>query len=845
MAKDDIVGDIEGANNALSKMTRLVKSLVTDFGKLGKGINQAVQPVGNGGTGQRGLGVGSGNRLSQSMGGFSFMPPTGNVEATWNWTKKMNLGMGLAQGGLKAATGIVAGGFMAMPDVETTMARASGFYGANLLQGGSAGGRAGIAKATFGAMRGGISGLGMDAATAGILSGMGVSTNATGVNAGQFTNLAKSTANAAKYLNIDNATAAQALGGLTQGGTSSALMRNFGIYTTDPTTGKRLGSTEIFAQLNQRMTGGQKLSVEDLKTSMQGGALAENLRLSGLDPTQQRLAYQYMLDAAGGKQMDLSDDKLMARLQKDAGINPDQAVYDATSSQTKTMETATDAYIEGMKKAAVVIEQFNGAMQGFLKTPAGQAMAQLNAGTNLAMKDPVIGGGLTAGAGILSGLGSIGGALLTNSLLTKSLRGAGVLGPKGGTGVVAAGNGKYRDPKTGRYTKAPATSVRGGGGLRGIKGFGLGAVAGLVGMFAGDAIAGDSAVGSTQSKIGSAVSYGAQGAGLGAMIGSIVPGIGTGIGAAIGGIGGAIYGGFAGDGGGNPLGAGSNSGGAGDGAAFKLIHPVGKARMVCGYGVYDDLHPNGHWAVDWSAAEGTGIMAAADGKVTETGGTARNTMGTSDRSYGLRVKVDHGNGYSTLYAHVSGFDVTVGQMVKQGQQIARVGNTGFSEAPHLHFELWKGGTRVDPSPFLGTNYAKNSGVVGGGSSTASNSARGMGGSTDAGLLGFSAGTAGNGTKIPSSYKGAAVGKPAAVGGGRTSASSGGGGTLLGKGTSTGANLGGGMGTTGGGDGPGGGGNNVTINVTVAQASESEARRFAKLIQEYLEVDSLTSRMGRL
>jgi len=843
MAKD-LVGDIEGANNALSKMDRLVLKLTESFKKFTTANSGAMQPMGNGGFGQRGLGVGSGNRLSQSMGGFSFMPPTGNVAATWDWTRKMNLGMGAAQGGLKALTGVVAGGFMAMPDVETTITRASGFYGANLMQGGSAGGRAGIANATFNGMKGGITGLGMDAATAAIFSGMGVNANATGVNAGQFQNLLTSTKNAAKYLNIDNATAAQALGGLTSGATSSSLMRNFGLYTTDPITGKRLSQGEIFSQLNERMTGGQKLTVAELQTSMQGGALEQNLKNSGLDATQQRMAYQYMLDAAGGENMDLSDDKLMARLQKKAGDNPMQSEYSAVTSQTKTMETATEAYIEGMKKAVVVIEKFNGAMQGFLKTPAGQAMAQLNAGTNLGMRDPTIAGGMTAAGGLLGGLGDIGGALLTNALLTKSLRGAGVLGPKGG-GPVAAGGGRYRDPKTGRYSKAPAP--RRGGGLKGGKGFGLGLLASVAGGFIGDAVAGDSAQGSVNSKVGNAIGTAASWGGMGAMVGSIIPGLGTGIGAAIGATAGALYGGFTGDGG-SSNGAGGNSAGAGAGANFKLIHPVGRARMVCGYGVYDNLHPKGHWAVDWSAAEGTGIMAAADGTVTETGGTARNTMGTSDRSYGLRVKVDHGNGYSTLYAHVSGFDVSVGQKVTQGQQIARVGNTGFSEAPHLHFELWKGGVRVDPSPFLGANYRSNTGVAGG-SRTSSNSVRGMGGSADAGLLGFSSGAAGNGTKIPSSYKGAAVGKPAAAGGGRTSASSGGGGTLLGKGTSTGANLGGGMGTTGGGDGPSSGGNgsgnNVTINVSVAQASESEARRFAKLIKEYLDNDTLTSTMGRL
>jgi hypothetical protein len=874
MAKD-LVGDIEGANNALSKMERLLERLTTTAGKFGTAISKPFQGMGNGGTGQRGLGVGSGNRLDQALGNFS-TPPGGSVGATWEWTKRRDRQMSLLQGGIKGATGLIAGGFMAMPDVETTITRASGFYGANLLQGVPTKGvigRKGIADATFGAMKGGITGLGMDAATAGILSGYGVSTNATGLNSGQFSNLARSTANAAKYLGMDNAAAADALGGLTSGATSQSLMRNFGMYTTDPITGRRLTPTEIFKQLNARMTGGQKLSVEDLKTSMQGGALASNLQNSGLDAAQQRLAYQYMLDSAAGKNMDLGDNELMARLTKDAGGNPMEAEYTSISSQTKTMETATDAYIEGMKQAAIVLEQFNGAMQTFLKSPAGDAMARLNAGVNLGMRDPVAAGAVTAGTGLLSAVGGIAGTALAARALTKSLTKANVIGAGAKHAVMIGGKAytpgmklppglqwggkKGRDivdaktqtkikPEVLKDMKVSGASALSKGlgkavpivgtaltGFSIIDNFSKGNWRGLAGDIGGivggvGAAAGLTAFTGGAGIVGSVAAYGIGSYG-GSMLGQGIYDMFTG----------------GGDGGGNSLGAGTNSAVAPGGADFKLIHPVGKARMVCGYGVVDDLHPDGHLAVDWSAAEGTGIMAAASGKVTYTGGSAANTMGTSNRAYGLNVIIDHGNGYSTLYAHVSGFDVSPGQQVIQGQQIARVGNTGYSVAPHLHFELRQGSKKIDPSPFLGANYAANKGVLGGG--TASNSVRGMGGSADAGLLGFSSGAMGSsGAKVPSSYKGAAIGKSVAAGGGRTSASSGGSGTLLGKGTSTGANLGGGMGTTGGGDGPGrGGGNNFVINVNVASASESEARRFAKLIQEYLDNDTLTSSMGRL
>jgi murein DD-endopeptidase MepM/ murein hydrolase activator NlpD len=867
---DNIVGDIAGANNELGKMKRLIGDIGVAAKKAFGGMAKDTKAMGNGGFGNRGYGVGQTNMMSQSFGSFSaFMPPTGNVGATWQWSNRMNMGMSAAQGGLRAATGAVVGGFMAMPDVAMTVGRASAFYGANLLQGATPGGRNAITNATFSAMKGGISGLGQDAATAGILSGMGVSTNSA-----QFGNLLTSTKNAARYLNIDNATAAQALGGLTSGATSQSLMRNFGMYTTDPITGRRLTPTEIFEQMNTRMTGGQKLSVEELKTSYQGGALASNLQNSGLDPAQQRLAYQYMLDKAAGKKMDLGNDAMMARLEKAAGINPDQASYDANTSQTATMNAATDSYIEGMKEATKYIDQFNKAMQGFLKSEPGKAMARLTAGTDLAMKDPTIAGGVTGIGMALGGAGQLIGGIAGGMMLSRFLKGKGILGGAGagaGAGAAAGLGGKLPkgySVKNGAVYKpnpksATGVSKVGAKELAALSKGGAGALSKGLGKavpILGTAMAGfsifDNAskgnwrgvagdVGGLIGGFGAAAGLTAATGGVGIVGSTLAYGVGSYAGSAAGtGLYDMFTGMGGGDGGPSLIGTGGNSASDAGTSNFKLIHPVGKAKIVCKYGVYDKLHPNGHWAVDWAATEGFGIMAAADGKVVEVGGESRNTMGTSNNSYGLRVKIDHGNGYSTLYAHMSGFDVSNGQTVKQGQQIGRVGNTGYSEAPHLHFELWKGGSRIDPSPFLGANYRENSGVAGG-----SDSARhGMAGSSDAGLLGFSKGTTGNGLKIPNAYSGAAIGKSSMGGGGRTSASSGGAGQLAGKGAggmSTG--LGGSIGTTGSGGGPdtGGGGNNFVINVNVASASESEARRFAKLIQEYLDNDTLTSSMGRL
>jgi len=68
--------------------------------------------------------------------------------------------------------------------------------------------------------------------------------------------------------------------------------------------------------------------------------------------------------------------------------------------------------------------------------------------------------------------------------------------------------------------------------------------------------------------------------------------------------------------------------------------------------------------------------------------------------YGNRVLIDHGNGFQTLYAHLSRIYVTAGQTVKRGDQIGQMGSTGRSTGVHLHFELRKEGALVDPLAYL-------------------------------------------------------------------------------------------------------------------------------------------------
>ena len=133
---------------------------------------------------------------------------------------------------------------------------------------------------------------------------------------------------------------------------------------------------------------------------------------------------------------------------------------------------------------------------------------------------------------------------------------------------------------------------------------------------------------------------------------------------------------------------GSSSGSIGSGgyvSTGNFTWPVpGFTNISCGYS-------SGHKAIDISGGGrtiyGTPIVAADSGKV---------VTATYHYSYGNYVMIDHGGGYSTLYAHASSLAVSVGQTVTKGQTIAYVGSTGNSTGPHLHFEVRVNGNRQNP-----------------------------------------------------------------------------------------------------------------------------------------------------
>jgi murein DD-endopeptidase MepM/ murein hydrolase activator NlpD len=361
-------------------------------------------------------------------------------------------------------------------------------------------------------------------------------------------------------------------------------------------------------------------------------------------------------------------------------------------------------------------------------------------------------------------------------------------------------------------------------------------------------------------------------------IGSIVTGVGQ---AALGliGLGGDNTVGNASAGGGRkgaPVGGDSsttsNASAGGDSSsqgAFKLVHPVNPAKITARFGQKTSSYtpgkivwPNGHKGVDYEAKAGQTVYAAA-------GGTVLSTSGGGE--LGNYVLIDHGNGYFTFYCHLT--SITASGTVKTGQPVGTAGNTGTkSSGVHLHFALSKSRSTadaIDPEPFLsGTassvpasnpdQASSGSGDVSGSSSSAASSVESSTATASTSgspllttsVSGYSAAPTAAGA---SSVEGVASWTAGNVSNGATSA------------TSTAGTAGAGEGGDGytGADGylsssasgsnaatlsprksRGGSTNNVTINLTIASASDDEAKRFAAIVKQTLEEDSMMNKMAR-
>ncbi len=143
---------------------------------------------------------------------------------------------------------------------------------------------------------------------------------------------------------------------------------------------------------------------------------------------------------------------------------------------------------------------------------------------------------------------------------------------------------------------------------------------------------------------------------------------------------------------------GSNDGGSSGGSSFvsgeSWARPCSWKKLTSPYGYR--IHPvtgkyKFHNGVDLANDQGTPIYAARSGKV---------TVATYGGTYGNYVTINHGDGYSSLYAHMTRYVVNKGDTVKKGQLIGYMGSTGRSTGPHLHFSIFYNGSSVNPMQYI-------------------------------------------------------------------------------------------------------------------------------------------------
>ena len=131
-----------------------------------------------------------------------------------------------------------------------------------------------------------------------------------------------------------------------------------------------------------------------------------------------------------------------------------------------------------------------------------------------------------------------------------------------------------------------------------------------------------------------------------------------------------------------------------------FLRPVAGYPINSRFGVRHlagEAHPRKHQGVDIAAPQGAKVLASAEGVVTAAG---------YDSGYGNYVEIRHPNGLRTFYGHLSRIDrgMAPGVRVGGGQEIGRVGSTGYSTGPHLHFEVRRRGERLDPAHYLGRQF---------------------------------------------------------------------------------------------------------------------------------------------
>jgi len=496
-----------------------------------------------------------------------------------------------------------------LPGIENTMNRSTGYYNAGVY---NTTGRKSVEDATFGTLSklSGLTSSGSDARVAQYLTSRGMT--ASGTKGSTYQQTLTAVANAGRYMNISNEEAAASIEGMTSARGAAETLRNFGIYTADLNTGKEKTQGQIFEELAQRLTAGRgKATVEQTQASIRRGSLGVTIDsfFKG-DEQGAQMFKQYMLDRANGKATDLSSGApTMAK------ENPLAAQMAMNTSDTAQMSKAQENYIVGVQKATQALQALNNVSGALAQSFAGipNAVTQSLYGHNTVQ-------GMINGVSTVVDFGSKAASSIATAALSPNI-------------------------------------------------FTAGAIASTIGISAG------------ASLLGAAALY-----------------AGTGL---IGGTGGTTTknGGFSGTGtGGTTIGGGFS--GTGTGGTFFDYSELNKHSVNEGYG-----SPRGtgsHGGIDYNYGYGDEVKAIADGTVSEKPiRDAKRTTGNG--SLGNQVVILHempnGDKYTSIYGHLSrvASGIDKGVAVKKGKVIGYAGNTGDTRGTegahpgtHLHFELRKG-----------------------------------------------------------------------------------------------------------------------------------------------------------
>jgi hypothetical protein len=645
---DNGPGDLNNVNSLLGEIVQKltqVDSLTRSVKGNSTGIGAGLRGAASGG-GSIGVATGSTNMMPQ-MQQVTFNGETSDQAIVSRYKEASNFlntalpkdsttGIALAKIAGKTALGVAAAGFMAAPTYQEVAGRAGNYFGASLAGGPNWNT---LAKSTESVINGSF-GMGLSSTLGGANAAAIAASRGVTPGSAQYNSLMASVGGAARGMNMANENAAVALTGMTQGGMSANLYAA-GISTYNVATGKARSTTEIFNQMYDRMTMGQgKMTQEELNTSLQGGMFGSQMRAMGMTEDQQRIFAQIARDRNSGGSGDLSK-------MSGAG-NPLASKLGLVASETNVLDAYTKPVLKGFEEAANVIEtKFNPKL-----IDAADALGRLSGWAGALSES-------RTGPAIMAMIGTV------TAAITSLLSMAGVaLAARAGASAVGAG--------------AAGASAFLPGAVAGLAAGGVGYVTGKGANALGNAVGASN----TTTRIGGTLAGAGAGAATGAAIGllggpfaPLTSGAGAIIGSVVGGIGG-----FLGSGGGSS----SYHFGASFGATGGNSNPASPApgAVGTGYGATGDMWGGGkHTGNDYPQPVGTPVYASLDGIVINTNPGA---------DYGKTVELDHGDGYQTLYGHLSEVFVSVGQKVTKGTVIAKSGDTGNVTGPHLHYEVRKG-----------------------------------------------------------------------------------------------------------------------------------------------------------